>query len=98
MDDMPLATLRVPRDHAIFVGHFAGMPLVPGVMLLEWTLREAAGALAIEPHRLRIRESKFRAALRPEERAELFMTLESRIAFRIHRGEELLASGVLERK
>ena len=99
MTDTPLATLRVPRDHAIFAGHFPGMPLVPGVMLLEWTLREAARALGIEPRDLRIRDSKFLAPLRPDEQAELFLAMTSRThAFRICRGTELLASGVLEQK
>jgi 3-hydroxymyristoyl/3-hydroxydecanoyl-(acyl carrier protein) dehydratase len=37
--DTALALLRVPRDHPIFAGHFPGMPVVPGVMLLEWALR-----------------------------------------------------------
>lgn len=98
MAEVPQATLRVPRGHAIFTGHFPGMPLVPGVMLLEWTLREAARALAIEPRELRIRESKFLAPLRPDEQAELFLTLSSpRASFRICRGSELLASGVLDR-
>jgi 3-hydroxyacyl-[acyl-carrier-protein] dehydratase len=92
------AALCVPRAHAIFAGHFPGMPLVPGVMLLEWALHEAARALAIEPRELRIRESKFLAPLRPDERAELFLTISSpRASFRICRGTELLASGVLDR-
>ncbi len=99
MADMPLATLLVPREHPIFAGHFPGMPLVPGVMLLEWALSEVARALATEPRALRIRESKFLAPLRPEEQAELFVTFASpRPAFRICRGAELLASGVLEKK
>lgn len=73
------------------------MPLVPGVMLLEWALREIARALAVEPGQLRIRESKFFSPLRPDEQAELQVEIGSaRQAFRIHRGGELLASGVLE--
>jgi 3-hydroxyacyl-[acyl-carrier-protein] dehydratase len=97
--DIPVATLIVPRDHAIFTGHFPGMPLVPGVMLLEWALREAARALARAPADLRIRESKFQGPLRPEEQAELFLSGDApRLSFRICRGADLLASGVLELK
>jgi len=96
--EAPHSTLRVPRGHAIFAGHFPGMPLVPGVMLLEWTLRETARALGVEPRGLRIRESKFLAPLRPDEQAELFLALSPpRANFRICRGIELLASGVLDR-
>lgn len=75
------------------------MPLVPGVMLLEWAVREAARALSIDTRDLRIRESKFVAALRPGEQAELFLTSASpRHAFKVYRAAELLASGTLEQK
>jgi 3-hydroxyacyl-[acyl-carrier-protein] dehydratase len=94
--DTPDAILRVPREHPIFNGHFPGMPLVPGVMLLEWALRETARALAVEPRDLGIRESKFFLPLRPEEQAELFLKIEpTRTTFRICRGTEQLATGVL---
>ena len=97
MAETPRATLRVARDHPIFAGHFAGMPLVPGVMLLEWVLGETARALAVEPTRLCIRESKFLAPLRPEEQAALFLaSAPPRHSFRIFRGDQMLASGVLE--
>jgi 3-hydroxyacyl-[acyl-carrier-protein] dehydratase len=95
--DTAQATLCVPAGHAIFEGHFPGMPLVPGVMLLEWTLREAAHLLGVETHELRLRESKFFLPLKPEETAELFLKVEARTAFRICRGADLLASGVLEK-
>ena len=73
------------------------MPLVPGVMLLEWALRETARALAVEPCQLRILESKFFSPLRPEARADLHVEFGSkRQVFRILRGAELLASGILE--
>jgi uncharacterized membrane protein len=78
-------------------GHFPGMPLVPGVVLLEWTLREAASALALEPRRLRIRECKFFRPLEPQERADLFLDIQApRCGFKIRRDGDLLASGVLE--
>ena len=97
MAEVPHATMSVPREHAIFAGHFPEMPLVPGVMLLEWTLREAARALSVEPRRLRIRESKFFSPLRPDEQAELYFRIEAaRHAFRICRGADVLATGILE--
>jgi 3-hydroxymyristoyl/3-hydroxydecanoyl-(acyl carrier protein) dehydratase len=93
------ATLCLPADHPIFAGHFSGMPLVPGVMLLDWVLREQATVLGVEPHALRIRETKFFSPLRPEECAELFLTPGAgRHVFQIHRAGQVLASGVLELK
>ncbi len=97
MAELPHATLRVPADHPIFVGHFPGMPLVPGVMLLEWVLREASAVASLPPHALRVRESKFFNPLRPEEEALLFFEVRNgRQAFRIRRGTDVLAAGVLE--
>jgi 3-hydroxyacyl-[acyl-carrier-protein] dehydratase len=97
--DDAIAMLRVPRDHAVFAGHFPGMPLVPGVMLLEWALRETARLLATEPHELRIRESKFFSPLRPDEQAELFLSVSgTRCVFKICRAADVLVSGTLEKK
>jgi 3-hydroxyacyl-[acyl-carrier-protein] dehydratase len=91
------ATFRVPASHPIFAGHFPGMPLVPGVMLLDWVLRELAVVLGVEPHGLRIRETKFFSPLRPEERADLFLTPGTgRHEFQILRSGQLVASGILE--
>lgn len=97
MVELARASFSVPREHAVFAGHFPGLPLVPGVMLLEWTLREAAKTLVVEPCQLRIRECKFFRPLGPQERADLFLTIQSpRCGFRICRGDDLLASGMLE--
>lgn len=94
---MPIATMRVPADHAVFRGHFPGMPLVPGVMLLEWVLREAAARLKLEPCALRIVETKFFHPLNPDQQADLyFVPGARRHAFRIDRDGQRLAAGVLE--
>jgi 3-hydroxyacyl-[acyl-carrier-protein] dehydratase len=89
--------LEVPAEHPIFAGHFPGRPIVPGVMLLEWVLNEVGATLGQAPSRLRIRESKFFAALAPGERAQLSFDIgEARCAFQIQREGNPVARGVVE--
>jgi 3-hydroxymyristoyl/3-hydroxydecanoyl-(acyl carrier protein) dehydratase len=90
-------TLRVPPVHPVFAGHFPGRPIVPGVMLLEWALREAGRRLDREVCALRLRECKFLQTLLPGETAELHLSGEgTRCAFRIERGNAILVTGVIE--
>jgi 3-hydroxyacyl-[acyl-carrier-protein] dehydratase len=92
-----VATLAVDAGHPIFAGHFPGEPIVPGVMLLEWVLREAAMALDRGVEDLRVRESKFFEPLRPAQHAELWLDASAtRCSFRIRRDAGELAAGVLE--
>jgi 3-hydroxymyristoyl/3-hydroxydecanoyl-(acyl carrier protein) dehydratase len=93
----PAAEFSLPPEHPVFAGHFPGRPLVPGVMLLHWVLREARSRLQCEARSLQIRECKFFDPLLPGERADLFLeTSTGRCAFRIRRGDKVLAAGVLE--
>ncbi|HET9865192.1 MAG TPA: hypothetical protein VFP37_17255 [Steroidobacteraceae bacterium] len=87
----------LPADHAVFVGHFPGRPIVPGVMLLEWVLGEVAGAAARAPLALRLREAKFFQPLAPGERAALRLELAgARATFEIRRDTAAIARGIVE--
>ncbi len=89
--------LTVPADHPVFRGHFPGNPIVPGVMLLEWVMREVAQVLGRAPAALRVRESKFFTPLAPLQQAKLsFEPGAGRCVFDIQSGETRIARGVLE--
>lgn len=42
------ATLTIPFDHPAFAGHFPGMPIVPGVVLLDEAMHAIADAIGHE--------------------------------------------------
>jgi 3-hydroxyacyl-[acyl-carrier-protein] dehydratase len=89
-------TLCVPAGHPVLAGHFPGRPIVPGVMLLEWVLREAGHRLDRNLAELRIRECKFVEPLLPTETATLSMRIDAgRCFFTVQRGTAILATGVV---
>ncbi|VVD66484.1 Phenyloxazoline synthase MbtB [Pandoraea pneumonica] len=74
-------SLRVPPDLAHFEGHFPGLPLLPGVVLIDWATRFAAehasadpalGAWVSAPNTLQ--QVKFSAPVLPGTRFDLSLT------------------------
>jgi 3-hydroxymyristoyl/3-hydroxydecanoyl-(acyl carrier protein) dehydratase len=89
--------LSVPAEHPVFRGHFPGNPIVPGVMLLEWVMREVAQVLGLAPSALRLREAKFFTPLAPLQQAKLsFEPGPRRCAFDIQCDATRIARGILE--
>ena len=100
MAEMRVNEMRLERGHPIFAGHFPNRPIVPGVMLLDWAMREAATALACGTFDLTVRECKFLEPLEPERSATLYFEASAaRVSFRIRASESdrVLATGIIER-
>jgi 3-hydroxymyristoyl/3-hydroxydecanoyl-(acyl carrier protein) dehydratase len=60
---------RVPSDHPALPGHFPGRPIVPGVLLLDAVMQEAAAIRADPPTRLL--RAKFPAPVLPGDAIEI---------------------------
>jgi 3-hydroxymyristoyl/3-hydroxydecanoyl-(acyl carrier protein) dehydratase len=92
-----VATLIIDAQHPALAGHFPGTPIVPGVVLLDETLRAVEQDSAAAATRWRISMAKFLSPVRPGE--ELTLAHESQadgsLRFTVSREGQLVAHGVL---
>lgn len=56
---------QIPTDHPAFAGHFPGMPIVPGVLLLDEAIHAIAGATGQSHLNWQIGSVKFLSPLGP---------------------------------
>lgn len=95
------AELTIAPDHPAFAGHFPGMPIVPGVVLLGEALHAVGAQAGIDLDRCDITAVKFLSPLRPGEPACVCYDLQDSagahmtLRFDIMSGERKLASGTL---
>jgi len=68
--------VRVPYDLAIFNGHFPTLPILPGVVQVDWAVGIARVHLHVDGQFKGITATKFRRLVRPG--MELALTLEHR--------------------
>ena len=61
--------LTIPADHPAFAGHFPGIPIVPGVVLLDETLYAIGAATGLSLATCFINSVKFLSPLKPSEPA-----------------------------
>jgi 3-hydroxyacyl-[acyl-carrier-protein] dehydratase len=56
---MNVTALEIAADHPAFAGHFPGMPILPGAVLLDEVLRVVARNLALDLTQWQIASAKF---------------------------------------
>ncbi len=94
---MTVTELPVAADHPAFAGHFPGMPIVPGVVLLDETLHAIARLSGTRLDQCTLRAVKFRSVARPGQPLTLqFERLRGNgIRFEIHSSGQMIADGTL---
>lgn len=92
-----VTTLTIAAEHPALAGHFPGTPIVPGVVLLDETLRAIEQSEAMGAARWRIGTAKFVSPVHPGEP----LTLEHErldngsLRFSVSRAGQPVAHGVL---
>jgi 3-hydroxyacyl-[acyl-carrier-protein] dehydratase len=58
-------TVEIPADHPAFAGHFPGMPILPGALLLDETLHAIGTDLDLDLTQWQVTSAKFLEAACP---------------------------------
>jgi 3-hydroxymyristoyl/3-hydroxydecanoyl-(acyl carrier protein) dehydratase len=89
--------LRVPPDLAYFEGHFPGLPILPGVVQIHWSVGFARERFSLRGRFAAAENLKFLAIVRPD--ARLTLTLEAekdtRLTFNYFSRDKKYSSGTL---
>jgi 3-hydroxymyristoyl/3-hydroxydecanoyl-(acyl carrier protein) dehydratase len=89
--------LRVPADLACLAGHFPGLPVLPGVVQIDWSVKLARTRLDLRGEFAAAENLKFLSIVRPEERLSLALELSggTRLGFSYFRDAKKYSSGTL---
>ena len=90
--------LHVPRTLVHFAGHFPGLPILPGVVQVDWAVRLATVQVPAAINVASIDRLKFMAPVPPGAQLKLTLTHDAarqRIQFTYRLGERSCASGVI---
>jgi 3-hydroxymyristoyl/3-hydroxydecanoyl-(acyl carrier protein) dehydratase len=95
VEDGNSIALSFPADHAAFAGHFPGNPIVPGVLLLDESLRSIAAACDVAVTGCTIVTAKFPSPARPGEELRLRFAPAggNRVRFTIQAPDRVVALG-----
>lgn len=89
-------TMEAPLDHPAYAGHFPVRPLLPGVVLLERVIEEAARQSGCRLRTLELPWVKFLTPLAPGDRASIDLRSESgTLHFEVRREGQRVAQGVM---
>jgi acyl-coenzyme A synthetase/AMP-(fatty) acid ligase len=91
--------LAIPADLAYLEGHFPGLPIVPGVVLIDWVIELAARHLALPVEVAQTFAAKFRRVIRPGELVTLSLRYEAarrQLDFAYRNDSQPLATGTID--
>lgn len=97
-DDSSTWQLLIPTDLACFPGHFPGMPVLPGAVLVGWALSLAAMHWSVPAICREMNAVKFHRALQPGDTVTLALHMDrtgGKLRFSYNNGQLTHASGHL---
>jgi acyl-CoA synthetase (AMP-forming)/AMP-acid ligase II/3-hydroxymyristoyl/3-hydroxydecanoyl-(acyl carrier protein) dehydratase len=94
--DRIVVDLQASASLEYFAGHFAGRPILPGVVQVDWAVRQARQHFAIDGNFSRLENLKFQSLVLPDTRLELALTWDAqsrRLDFSYASGERKCSGG-----
>jgi 3-hydroxymyristoyl/3-hydroxydecanoyl-(acyl carrier protein) dehydratase len=89
--------LRITADLAPLAGHFPGLPIVPGVALVDWVVRFAVRHVGFHDDGVARLQIKFRRVLQPD--CDVTLTLhkvsDRRVRFEYRHLDTIYSSGTI---
>lgn len=94
--DGVILTLRVPENLSYFIGHFDQIPIVPGVVQIQWAVHYAREYLGLDKVFSHMEAVKFKELLLPGQPLQLSLRYErqaGKLLFRYHAETAEYSSG-----
>lgn len=91
-------TLHLPVDLDYFAGHFPSLPVLPGVVQVDWAVRYAREYLAINGKFIALEHIKFQSLVLPDATLELLLSWnekKNQIEFSFLTSERKYSSGCI---
>jgi 3-hydroxymyristoyl/3-hydroxydecanoyl-(acyl carrier protein) dehydratase len=92
-------SIDIAADHPAFAGHFPGMPILPGAVLLDETLHIIAMNLGIDLTQWQLTAAKFLETVHPGDRltVEHSDIADSDVRFAVRTADRAALAGTLSR-